>query len=143
MKPDAPLVSLLNQQQEHLTVLLLLLENELSCIAKRDNAALDTTISKKTALLDAIQAIDAHIAQHPELADAKKRDDFKACVAQLDALLTRCKEQNETNRLAVEQSQLVIERYKHELLQQRGKSGLTYNAKGKPSLDSIGKGIKA
>ena len=143
MKPDAPLVSLLNQQQEHLTVLLLLLENELSCIAQRDNAALDITISKKTALLDAIQAIDARIAQHPELADAKKRDDFKACVAQLDALLTRCKEQNETNRLAVEQSQLVIERYKHELLQQRGKSGLTYNAKGKPSLDSIGKGIKA
>lgn len=143
MKPDAPLVSLLNQQQEHLTVLLLLLENELSCIAQRDNAALDITISKKTALLDAIQAIDARIAQHPELADAKKRDDFKACVAQLDALLSRCKEQNETNRLAVEQSQLVIERYKHELLQQRGKSGLTYNAKGKPSLDSIGKGIKA
>ncbi|MBU1437724.1 MAG: flagellar protein FlgN, partial [Gammaproteobacteria bacterium] len=62
---------------------------------------------------------------------------------QLDELLEQCKEQNEVNRQSVEQSQLIVERFKHELLQNRGKSGLTYTAKGKPAIDSIGKGIKA
>ncbi|HAT43014.1 MAG TPA: flagellar biosynthesis protein FlgN [Rheinheimera sp.] len=143
MKQDTALSTLLNQQQEHLTVLLLLLENELTIIGKRDVAALEQNTVRKATALDAIQAVDQQISQHPELASAKQRDDFRHCVAQLDAMLTRCKEQNEINRQAVEQSQLVIERYKHELLNQRGKSGLTYNAKGKPSLDSVGKGIKA
>lgn len=143
MKQDTALSTLLNQQQEHLTVLLLLLENELTIIGKRDIAALEQNTVRKATALDAIQAVDQQISQHPELASAKQRDDFRHCVAQLDAMLTRCKEQNEINRQAVEQSQLVIERYKHELLNQRGKSGLTYNAKGKPSLDSVGKGIKA
>lgn len=143
MKQDAALSTLLNQQQEHLTVLLLLLQNELSFISARDTAALDQNTTKKTSLLDSIQQIDLQIANHSELAQAKNRADFRQCVAQLDELLVRCKQQNEVNRQAVEQSQLVIERYKHELLQQRGKSGLTYNAKGKPSLDSVGKGIKA
>jgi len=143
MKQDAALSTLLNQQQEHLTVLLLLLQNELSFISARDTAALDQNTTKKTSLLDSIQQIDLQIANHSELAQAKNRADFRHCVAQLDELLVRCKQQNEVNRQAVEQSQLVIERYKHELLQQRGKSGLTYNAKGKPALDSVGKGIKA
>lgn len=143
MKQDTALSTLLNQQQEHLTVLLLLLETELTIIGKRDVSALEQNTDRKAATLDAIQAIDLQISQHPELANAKQRDDFKQCVAQLDAMLTQCKAQNEVNRQAVEQSQLVIERYKHELLTQRGKSGLTYNAKGKPSLDSVGKGIKA
>lgn len=143
MKHDAALGTLLNQQQEHLTVLLLLLQNELSFISARDTVALDQNTAKKTSLLDAIQQLDQQIATHNELAQAKLRSDFRTCVAQLDELLARCKQQNEVNRQAVEQSQLVIERYKHELLQQRGKSGLTYNAKGKPSLDSVGKGIKA
>ncbi len=143
MKQDAALSTLLNQQQEHLTVLLLLLQNELSFISARDTAALDQNTTKKTSLLDSIQQIDLQIANHSELAQAKSRADFRHCVAQLDELLARCKQQNEVNRQAVEQSQLVIERYKHELLQQRGKSGLTYNAKGKPALDSVGKGIKA
>lgn len=143
MKQHAALSTLLNQQQEHLTVLLLLLQNELSFISARDTAALDQNTTKKTAVLDTIQQIDQQIANHHELAQAKHRDDFRHCVAQLDELLSRCKQQNEVNRQALEQSQLVIERYKHELLQQRGKSGLTYNAKGKPALDSVGKGIKA
>lgn len=143
MKQDAALSTLLNQQQEHLTVLLLLLQNELSFISARDTAALDQNTTKKTSVLDSIQQIDLQIANHSELAQAKNRADFRQCVAQLDELLVRCKQQNEVNRQAVEQSQLVIERYKHELLQQRGKSGLTYNAKGKPALDSVGKGIKA
>ncbi len=143
MKQDTALSTLLNQQQEHLTVLLLLLENELTIIGKRDVAALEQNTVRKATALDAIQAVDQQISQHPELASAKQREDFRQCVAQLDAMLTQCKEQNEINRQAVEQSQLVIERYKHELLNQRGKSGLTYNAKGKPALDSVGKGIKA
>ncbi len=47
MKQDAALSTLLNQQQEHLTVLLLLLQNELSFISARDTAALDQNTTKK------------------------------------------------------------------------------------------------
>ena len=73
----------------------------------------------------------------------KKQTWFNDSVQQLDHLLDQCKEQNEVNRQSLEQSQLVVERFKHEILQNRGKAGLTYTAKGKPAVESIGKGIKA
>lgn len=93
--------------------------------------------------LEAIQQLDQQIAIHPQLPQFKADPEFRKLVSNIDEVLQRCKQQNEINRVTLEQSQLVIERFKHELLQQRGKSGLTYNAKGKPALDSVGKGIKA
>jgi len=143
MTTHPPILSLLTQQQEHLEVLLLLLKQELGALSSRSIAELEKNSSEKLSLLEKIQLLDQHIASHPQLSMFKSDPAFRALVQVIDTTLQQCKEQNEVNSITLEQSQLVIERFKHELLQQRGKSGLTYNAKGKPALDSIGKGIKA
>ena len=143
MTNQPPVLSLLTQQQEHLDVLLLLLKQELSAISNRDIAALEENSTVKLRQLEQIQLLDQQIASHPDLPQLKTALPLISQVRSIDSVLLLCKEQNEINRLTLEQSQLKIERFKHELLQQRGKSGLTYNAKGKPSLDSVGKGIKA
>jgi len=143
MTTSSPALSLLAQQQEHLRVLLSLLQAEFNAISARDIAALEQGSSQKTICLEQIQQLDQQISQLPRLAELKAEPWFVESVTAVDVTLAQCKEQNEINRMTLEQSQLVIERFKHELLQNRGKSGLTYNAKGKPSVDSLGKGIKA
>ena len=137
------ILSLLNKQQEHLQVLLSLLKSELSAIANRDVEKLDQGCAIKVQQLELIQQLDQQISEIPQLAELKVQPWFSDAVSQLYNLLAQCKEQNEVNRQSLEQSQLVVERIKHEILQNRGKAGLTYTAKGKPAIDSIGKGIKA
>ncbi|OBP15433.1 flagellar biosynthesis protein FlgN [Rheinheimera sp. SA_1] len=137
------ILSLLNKQQEHLQVLLSLLKSELAAISSRDVERLDQGCVSKVQQLELIQQLDQQISELPQLAELKNQSWFSDAVSQLDNLLEQCKEQNEVNRQSVEQSQLVVERFKHEILQNRGKAGLTYTAKGKPAVDSIGKGIKA
>ncbi len=143
MTSQPPVLSLLIEQQEHLEVLLLLLKQELSAISSRDITALEENSAVKLQQLEQIQLLDRQIAGHPQLLQLKTEPSLLSQIHSIDSVLLLCKEQNEINRLTLEQSQLKIERFKHELLQQRGKSGLTYNAKGKPALDSVGKGIKA
>ncbi len=143
MTTTASTLSLLSQQQEHLRVLLSLLHAELAAISARDISALEQSSHEKMTCLEQIQQVDLQISAIPELLQHKTQDWFVEAVSSIDELLLQCKSQNEINRVTLEQSQLVIDRFKHELLQNRGKSGLTYNAKGKPSIDSLGKGIKA
>lgn len=143
MTTQPTVLSLLTQQQEHLEVLLLLLKQELNAISSRDIAALEENSAAKIQRLELVQQLDQQIASHPQLPALKTEPALIDQIRNIDSALQLCKEQNEINRLTLEQSQLKIERFKHELLQQRGKSGLTYNAKGKPALDSVGKGIKA
>jgi len=137
------ILSLLNKQQEHLKVLLLLLQTELAAIAERDVEKLDQGCLQKVQQLELIQQVDMQISEIPQIAELKTQSWFIDAVKQLDALLEQCKEQNEINRQSVEQSQLIVERFKHEILQNRGKAGLTYTAKGKPAVEHMGKGIKA
>ncbi len=137
------ILPLLNKQQEHLQVLLSLLKAELAAISSRDVEKLDQGCLLKVEQLELIQQLDLQISELPQLAELKNQSWFNDAVSQLDNLLAQCKEQNEVNRQSLEQSQLVVERFKHEILQNRGKAGLTYTAKGKPAVDSVGKGIKA
>lgn len=137
------ILSLLNKQQEHLKVLLSLLKSELAAISAREVEKLDQGCALKVERLELIQQLDQQISELPQITELKTLLWFSDAVKQLDDLLNQCKEQNEVNRQSLEQSQLVVERFKHEILQNRGKAGLTYTAKGKPAVDSIGKGIKA
>ena len=137
------ILSLLDKQQEHLKVLLLLLKSELAAIAGRDVEKLDQGVALKVQQLELIQQLDQQISELPQLIELKNQTWFIEAVKRLDTLLDECKEQNEVNKQSLEQSQLVVERFKHEILQNRGKAGLTYTAKGKPAVESIGKGIKA
>ncbi|SNY55884.1 flagella synthesis protein FlgN [Arsukibacterium tuosuense] len=138
-----PLSSLLQQQQAQLDALLLLLRQELAALAARDIENLSANTAEKQSLLTEIQATDSKIAASELLQTASEEPWFKQQVAVLEQLLADCKQQNDVNQLTLEQSQLTLQRLKTELLSARGKSGLTYTNKGKPTVDNIGKGIKA
>ncbi len=140
--PDV-ITSLLNQQQQQLEVLLLLLRQELAALASRDLTSLEQLTAEKLSVLTLIQQTDQQLATTAEVAQYKEQDWFKQQVTLLDSLLAQCKQHNDINQQTLEQSQLRLEQFKHELLSSRGKAGLTYTNKGKPAVDSKGRGIKA
>ena len=74
---------------------------------------------------------------------AKQQSWFQEHLNRLEEKLAQCKFQNQVNSQSVEQSQLVIERFKTELLQSRGRAGLTYTNQGKAAQVDKGPGIKA
>jgi flagella synthesis protein FlgN len=135
--------ALLQQQQAQLEALLLLLRQELASIAARDIEGLNTLTSEKQQLLNEVQATDTTISSNDMLQISRDEPWFKQHIIDLEKVLASCKQQNEVNQLTLEQSQLTLQRLKTELLSARGKSGLTYTNKGKPTVDNIGKGIKA
>ncbi|WNO61843.1 flagellar export chaperone FlgN [Rheinheimera sp. MMS21-TC3] len=135
--------TLLKQQQQQLDSLLLLLRQELAALSERDIANIERLTAEKNHLIAQIEQTDNAVAQLPNLADIKQLSWFSESVAKIDTVLADCKQQNEVNQQVLEQSQLILERFKNALLSQKGKSGLTYTNKGKPSVDNIGKGIKA
>ena len=138
-----PLNTLLQQQQAQLDALLLLLRQELAALASRDIDALNTLTIEKQQTLTEIQATDASIARNEWLQAARAEPWFNQQIVNLEQSLANCKQQNDVNQITLEQSQLTLQRLKTELLSARGKSGLTYTSKGKPTVDNIGKGIKA
>lgn len=137
------ILTLLNEQEQHLDVLLLLLQKELDAIRTRDVEALKNNTDEKIQLLELVQAADQQLAVVPELAEAKEQSWFQEHLQRLEEKLAQCKFQNQVNSQSVEQSQLVIERFKTELLQSRGRAGLTYTNKGKAAQVDKGPGIKA
>jgi flagella synthesis protein FlgN len=137
------ILTLLNEQEQHLDVLLLLLQKELDAIRSRDVEALKQNTEEKIKTLDLVQATDEQLTADPLLAEAKTLNWFQEHLQRLEQKLAQCKFQNQVNSQSVEQSQLVIERFKTELLQSRGRAGLTYTNKGKTSQVDKGPGIKA
>lgn len=143
MIDHSPLIALINRQQQQLELLLSLLQAEFEAISIRDINRLEQNCSDKMQLIEQIQQLDEEIAAWPALSQVKTAAEVQAAIAATDEILARCKQQNELNQVTLEQSQLILSRFKDELLKSRGKSGLTYTAKGKPAIDAIGKGIKA
>ena len=137
------ITTLLNQQQQHLDALLLLLRQELAALASRDIDSLEQLTAEKVNQLQLIQHTDKQLAEHVDIAHAKTQTWFTQQVQVLDRLLAQCKQQNNVNQLTLEQSQLRLAQFKHELLSSRGKAGLTYTSKGQPAIDNMGKGVKA
>ncbi|MDR7119179.1 flagellar export chaperone FlgN [Rheinheimera soli] len=137
------ILTLLNEQEQHLDVMLLLLHKELDAIRSRDVEALKNNTDEKIRILELVQAADQQLAALPELAEAKEQSWFQEHLSRLEEKLAQCKFQNQVNSQSVEQSQLVIERFKTELLQSRGRAGLTYTNKGKAAQVDKGPGIKA
>ncbi|MDF3125866.1 flagellar export chaperone FlgN [Rheinheimera sp. 1928-s] len=140
---NSSILTLLNEQEQHLDVLFLLLQRELDAIRTRDVEALKSNTEEKIQLLELVQTADQQLAVLPELAEAKEQSWFQEHLQRLEEKLAQCKFQNQVNSQSVEQSQLVIERFKTELLQSRGRAGLTYTNKGKAAQVDKGPGIKA
>ena len=138
-----PIITILTKQAAQLDALLLLLKNELTALAERQVETLEQVITEKTALLAQISATDAELAALPQLAAVKTDTWFVEQRALLEQKLADCKAQTAVNQQALEQSQLILQRFKNELLGAKGKSGLTYTSKGQPAVENKGPGIKA
>ena len=143
MSDSHSIITLLDQQKQHLDALFLLLRQELAALANRDIEALENITVEKTQLLTLIQHTDKTLADISDLQTYTQQDWFTEKVSVLEELLAQCKRQNDVNEQTLEQSQLTLERLKTTLLSARGKAGLTYTNKGKPSIENKGKGIKA
>lgn len=85
------ILTLLNEQEQQLDVLLLLLNKELDAIQSRDVEALKSNTNEKIHILDLVQATDEQLTASPELDAAKQQDWFKEQLQRLEEKLAQCK----------------------------------------------------
>ncbi|XQW85794.1 flagellar export chaperone FlgN [Thalassotalea piscium] len=123
----------LDQQLMQLQQLLLILEQEKEILIKTDPEKLTLISIQKNDLLLEIHNLDKQIEQSVQFRQEKAKGTFDEKLAQIEACLLKCKDQNQVNGLIIQQSQLAVERMKTTLLQNHNKSSLTYDKKGKTS----------
>ena len=123
----------LTQQLQQLQQLLLILEQEKDILIKNSPEQLTDIGLVKNDLLLAIQTLDQQIEQSIAFRKEKAEGLHHDALAQIEACLLKCKNQNEINGQVIQQSQLAVERMKTSLLQSHNKSSLTYDNKGKTS----------
>ncbi|MBA6222849.1 MULTISPECIES: flagella synthesis protein FlgN [unclassified Colwellia] len=134
---------LVSQQLSQLTQLETLLDTEKDVLQQQNPDALIQLTADKNDLLLAIQRIDNAIGQSFEFKQEKLAGKFTSLLSDIEAILVRCKKQNQINGLIIQQSQLSVERMKTSLLENHNKSSMTYNSKGKTSGGLSSLGIKA
>lgn len=134
---------LVSQQLSQLTQLEALLTTEKDILQQQNPDALIQITSDKNNLLVAIQEIDNAIGQSFEFKQAKLAGSFDEELSEIEAILLRCKKQNQVNGLIIHQSQLSVERMRTSLLENHNKSSMTYDNKGKTSGGLSSLGIKA
>lgn len=134
---------LVSKQLSQLTQLETLLTAEKEILQQQNPDALIELTSEKNSLLVAIQEIDNAIGQSFEFKQEKLAGNFSDELSEIEAILLRCKKQNQVNGLIIHQSQLSVERMKTSLLESHNKSSMTYDNKGKTSGGLSSLGIKA
>lgn len=134
---------LVSKQLSQLTQLETLLTAEKEILQQQNPDALIELTSEKNSLLVAIQEIDNAIGQSFEFKQEKLAGNFADELSEIEAILLRCKKQNQVNGLIIHQSQLSVERMKTSLLESHNKSSMTYDNKGKTSGGLSSLGIKA
>ena len=133
----------LSKQLEQLQQLLSLLEKEREILTQSAPDQLVAISEQKNSLLLAIEALDKQIEQSVQFRKEKAEGRFDQQLADIEACLVKCKEQNTINGQIIEHSQLAVERMKTSLLQSHNKASLTYDNKGKTSGGLSSLGIKA
>lgn len=134
---------LVSKQLSQLTQLETLLTAEKEILQQQNPDALIEITSEKNSLLVAIQETDNAIGQSFEFKQEKLAGNFADELSEIEAILLRCKKQNQVNGLIIHQSQLSVERMKTSLLESHNKSSMTYDNKGKTSGGLSSLGIKA
>ncbi|WP_448563661.1 flagellar export chaperone FlgN [Thalassotalea ganghwensis] len=133
----------LKKQLEQLQQLLSLLDKEREVLTQSAPEKLVELSEQKNNLLVAIESLDKQIEQSVQFRKDKANGLFEQQLAEIEACLLKCKEQNTINGQIIEHSQLAVERMKTSLLQNHNKSSLTYDNKGKTSGGLSSLGIKA
>ena len=131
------------QQLHNLQLLedLLVLEKEV--LQNQDPEALISLTEKKSNLLQTIQQLDEKNAKDPVFKNQIDSGIHQKEIAEIEAILIRCKNKNHVNGLVIQQSSLAAERMKNSLLKNHNRSSMTYNSKGKKSGGLSSLGIKA
>jgi len=134
---------LIAQQLQNLKQLEELLIVEKEILQRLDPVALASVTEQKHDLLQAIQQLDEQNAQNIQLANEVSTGVHNNELAEIEAILLRCKDKNHVNGQVVQQSSLAVERMKNSLLENHNRSSMTYNSKGKKSGGLSSLGIKA
>jgi flagella synthesis protein FlgN len=134
---------LIAQQLENLQQLEELLIVEKDVLQKQDPELLISVTEQKNNLLQKIQQLDESNSQSVILKAEIDSGIHQKEIAEIEAILLRCKNKNHINGLVIQQSSLAAERMKNSLLENHNRSSMTYNSKGKKSGGLSSLGIKA
>ncbi|WBA08106.1 flagella synthesis protein FlgN [Salinivibrio kushneri] len=144
MTPTAPLTTLVEQQLERVQALQSVLEQEAGVIASRSSEKIEAIAKQKQALINEIQRNDAQISRHPERDLLNHDETLSEHVSAIQSTLSACKQQNETNGVALQRASLSIHRLRNLFQESGGKSELTYNQDGNASgRKTLGTNVKA
>lgn len=135
------LPSLLHTQDDYLSQMQGILEEEFSLLEQHQALALPALTERKQQLLAAIETLDKTLAEMPEL--ALQLAAYPDEMAQLRAKLDACQAQNDINGRLLEFSIVSNRRLATFLSQLRDRNSLTYDAKGNTRSGTRSYGIKA
>ena len=135
--------ALINKQLLQVQQLEQILLQEKEILQQQNPEALVDISNKKTDLLTVINATDATSKESPNYQALLADSGFSDVFANIENCLAHCKELNSVNGMIIQQSSLAIERLQNELLENRSRSSMTYDNKGKKNGGLMGKGIKA
>ncbi|WP_448249181.1 flagellar export chaperone FlgN [Thalassotalea agariperforans] len=135
--------AIINKQLLQVQQLEQILLQEKEILQQQDPDALVAISNKKTDLLTVINATDASSKESPNYQALLADPGFAETFANIENCLAHCKELNSVNGMIIQQSSLAIERLQNELLENRSRSSMTYDNKGKKNAGLMGKGIKA
>lgn len=135
------LPSLLHTQDEYLSRMQGLLEEEFNLLKQHQALALPELAERKQKLLADIEVLDQTLARLPEL--QQQLSAFPELMNTLREKLDACQEQNDLNGRLLELSIVSNRRLASFLSQLRDRNSLTYDAKGNTRSGTRSFGIKA
>lgn len=135
------LPSLLHTQDEYLSQMKSLLEEEFNLLKQHQALALPELAERKQKLLADIEVLDQTLAQMPEL--QLQLNAFPEQMHRLRKKLDACQEQNDLNGRLLELSIVSNRRLASFLSKLRDRNSLTYDAKGNTRSGTRSFGIKA
>ncbi|MFQ2269042.1 flagella synthesis protein FlgN [Aeromonas enteropelogenes] len=135
------LPSLLHTQDDYLTRMQGILEEEFNLLKQHQALALPELSERKQQLLTAIEALDKTLAALPDL--AQQLAAYPDQMVQLREKLDTCQSQNDINGRLLELSIVSNRRLAGFLSQLRDRNSLTYDAKGNTRSGTRSYGIKA
>lgn len=143
MSNEQDFTLLISKQLNQVKQLEQILLQEKDVLQQQDLNSLVKLTNEKNDLLILIEATDQNTKTYPNSKSLLQQSACKELISEIENILAVCRKQNDINGLIIQQSALAIERMKSALLENRSKSSMTYDNKGKKSGGLISKGIKA
>ena len=135
---------LLNTQEQQLTLLLSLLEQEKVALEQDDTIALYAVAEQKEQALTLIASADEEIAASSDKEQLSSDPQFAQQVTTIKDLLSQCQEQNALNGEIIKASNEKVRQLSAVIDQLQNQNASTYDKLGKKhSSQRMGKGFKA